>query len=302
MINIIDLITNKETIVRKRITNFIEKLFNHIKFEFYHDRFKKVVYCEDGFITESEIKMKMAYDSFMYLVFNRRNTLTKNILSTFMFIYFGKEIDNTIIVKLTNTYFKLYDLPPIEKALKFHLDIYNSLKDYDYNDRLIISLFFFNYILITNNIPCIQLLKNEIIKYEEIRDKNDLSRLNMFFIDVIFNQSYQDKSFYKNIKEISYKDIYNTIYNLKEIINNKYMIKKIYLYGSFVKGLNRIDSDIDLIVEFNLDCLVEEKELLKKELTQYLQSIFNRYVDIHEISGYLSDDFLRKNKKIKEIV
>ena len=61
MINIIDMVSNKETIVRKRITNFIEKLFKYIKADFRHDIYKAIVSCEEECITDLEIKMKIGH-------------------------------------------------------------------------------------------------------------------------------------------------------------------------------------------------------------------------------------------------
>ena len=75
-----------------------------------------------------------------------------------------------------------------------------------------------------------------------------------------------------------------------------------YLYGSFAKVQNRIDSDLDLLVSFNLDLLKDKKDKYKEELIEYLFSIFSTYVDIHEVSNYITNDSLIQNRKIKKIL
>lgn len=39
-------------------------------------------------------------------------------------------------------------------------------------------------------------------------------------------------------------------------IVNEYPIKKIILFGSRAEGINREDSDVDLIMEFSMRCLL----------------------------------------------
>ena len=73
------------------------------------------------------------------------------------------------------------------------------------------------------------------------------------------------------------------------------------IFGSFLKDDYRIDSDIDLLV------LMEEGIPLKKRrekiegLSLYLEERFNRYVDIHEVFRYLTDNFIKETNEIKII-
>ena len=71
--DILDVIVNKETIVRKRIVSFLERVFDYLGFDFRHDIFKSIVYCEAEYVTETEAKFKMAFDAFVFLLLNRKN-------------------------------------------------------------------------------------------------------------------------------------------------------------------------------------------------------------------------------------
>lgn len=305
MIDIIDLVSNKETIVRKRITGFIEKMFNYIKVDFRHDNYKAIVYSEEECITDLEIKMKMVYDSFMYLVFNRKNQLSIYILNTFFQIYLGYKLDEIKVHKICNKYYLLYNETPIDKAIMFSSFIKHELSELNKEDRIFISLIMFNYCLVACEIPCIKFSCNEIEKYVELTDEyvktNDISALYSFIISIIHNQKFQDKNYYRNLKELNAGIVYKQINSQKEEIKTKFKVKQMYLYGSFAKSQNRKDSDLDLIVAFDLDLLNEEKDKYKNGLINYLFDMFNTYVDIHELSNYIPGDSLIKNRKIKKL-
>ncbi len=305
LLDMLDLIKGKETIVRKRIVNFFEKIFNYFSYDFKHDTYKAIVYCEEEYITKAEAKFKMAYDSFMYLVFNRKNQLSTYVLNTFFQILLGNKYDEAICLKLCNKFYFLYDETPIDKAILFSIYIYEELSEIENEDRLLISLIMFNYCLITREIPCIQFFSLDIKKYieliEEYKISKDMQKLYLFILGLFNKQAFQDKKYYINNVNVDVKDVFSELYLNRENIKNKYGIKNIYLYGSFSKNKNRMDSDIDLIVAFNLDLLVEEKEKLKSQFNYYIYSKFNRYPDIHELSNYLTNEALINNRKIKKI-
>jgi predicted nucleotidyltransferase len=64
----------------------------------------------------------------------------------------------------------------------------------------------------------------------------------------------------------------------KQNISQKYHLKKIGIFGSYARGEQTPESDLDLLVEFedNTPDLTEKKEFLRKEI----QSIFQIHVDI----------------------
>lgn len=61
---------------------------------------------------------------------------------------------------------------------------------------------------------------------------------------------------------------------------SEYGVRKIGLFGSYAKGVQREDSDIDIIAEF-------EKPIGFKfiEFTEYLEKIFNKKVDVLTYAG-----------------
>jgi len=65
----------------------------------------------------------------------------------------------------------------------------------------------------------------------------------------------------------------------KQNISRKYHLKKLGIFGSYARNEQTIESDLDLLVEFedNTPDLTEKKDFLRKEI----QSVFHIPVDIY---------------------
>ncbi|MCU4138902.1 MAG: putative nucleotidyltransferase MJ0435 [Thermodesulfobacteria bacterium] len=76
----------------------------------------------------------------------------------------------------------------------------------------------------------------------------------------------------------TFEDIKKILEQQKEFLKNKYKIKEIGIFGSFVRGDITEDSDVDILVEF------EEVPSLFKfiEIENYLSNILGIKVDLVE--------------------
>ena len=300
----IEKFNNKEVFVRKNIAGFVEKVCNFFGYDLNHDRFKKVAYNEDGFNNSKEEKAKRIYDAYIYLLFNSKNVLTNKIINTFFYIYFGEAIDSNVSLRIARRHFDYLDKPVIESAINFHIDVYNEIDCVGDEDKTIISLMFFNYCLAKNEIPTLQMLCSDYEEYIEKRNKflNDNKiELFDFLLNEVMNGKVQEKRYYENLTEISLKDIYCVFKKDEELLKSEYFIKHLSIFGSFAKGINRIDSDIDILVAINLDLTKEEKNKIIKKIKERYFNIFNRFIDVSEISQYLNDEFIKKLPYIKNI-
>ncbi|MCG3166170.1 MAG: hypothetical protein POELPBGB_01946 [Bacteroidia bacterium] len=64
----------------------------------------------------------------------------------------------------------------------------------------------------------------------------------------------------------------------KEYFRKEFHVSKIGLFGSFARGEQRSDSDIDILIELETD--TQNIYDLKWELREYLQKKLNRNVDV----------------------
>ena len=74
----------------------------------------------------------------------------------------------------------------------------------------------------------------------------------------------------------------NFLLDKKEEILSKYKIESIYLYGSFIKNSQRIDSDIDIAGVFIDGLSYKEKVRLSESFKEYITKQFNRHADFME--------------------
>lgn len=295
---------NKELYVRKVLVSFIEDVFNFLGYNLEHDRIKKVLYAEDSFKSIDEEKIKRVYDAYIYLVFNAKNPLTNRILNTFFYIYFGKEIDTNISLRIASKFFDFIDKPIIESATDFHICVFNEIDFINEEDKLIISLIFFNYFLIKNNIPTIRMMVSDLESYLEKKkeyEKGNKISLYQFFFELIDKAKVQDKSYYQNLRELTLQDIYKTLKEDEEFIKKNYSIKHLSVFGSFAKQINRIDSDIDLLASFSLDLTSNEKKEIVVQFKNHYFKKFSRFIDVSEISEYLDDEFIKRIPYVKKI-
>lgn len=295
---------NKELYVRKVLVSFIEDVFNFLGYNLEHDRIKKVLYAEGSFKSIDEEKIKRVYDAYIYLIFNAKNPLTNRILNTFFYIYFGKEIDTNISLRIASKFFDFIDKPIIESATDFHICVFNEIDFINEEDKLIISLIFFNYFLIKNDIPTIRMMVSDLESYlekkKEYENGNKIS-LFQFFFELIDEAKVQDKSYYQNLKELTLQDIYKTLKEDEEFIKKNYSIKHLSVFGSFAKQINRIDSDIDLLASFSLDLTSSEKKEIVVQFKNHYFNKFSRFIDVSEISEYLDDEFIKRIPYVKKI-
>ncbi len=87
----------------------------------------------------------------------------------------------------------------------------------------------------------------------------------------------------------SKEEIFETLINIKRELNVNYRVKKIGLFGSYVRNKQTATSDIDFLVEFENDA-----DLFHFiGLSRYLEEIFNTKVDV--ISKPSLKEELKKN-------
>ncbi|MBC8487251.1 MAG: nucleotidyltransferase family protein [Ignavibacteria bacterium] len=82
------------------------------------------------------------------------------------------------------------------------------------------------------------------------------------------------------------EDIISIINKHKVELEDKYKVKEIAIYGSFTRGEQNEESDIDILVEFN-----EPVGFLFIHLADYLEEILGTKVDL------LTPDAIKPNRK-----
>ena len=82
--------------------------------------------------------------------------------------------------------------------------------------------------------------------------------------------------------------IIESIKNKKQYLKNEFGVEEIALFGSFARGEEKIDSDIDFLVTFNKPSFSKLMGLY-----EYLQKTLNSKVDVIRKGPHLSANFLK---------
>lgn len=88
------------------------------------------------------------------------------------------------------------------------------------------------------------------------------------------------------------RDVEKILKDQKDFLLQKYYVGKIGLFGSFVREEQTENSDIDILVEF-----IRPVGFEFVELKEYLESIFNRPVDLvtlNAIKPYMKQEILNE--------
>ncbi len=305
MEEIYQLTQNKRIFVRKRIGAFLEKALRYCGYDFDHDVFKKVIYSEDTYKTPVEEKIKCYYDAYMYLLSNDKTVISRSLWKRFYYLFMEEELEPFMATKLACKYFRIRHLAPIEQAIEYHLFVYQEFKQLKDEERFMLSLLIFNFILVRNRIPCIQIFRCDFKKYEPAREeyfKGNKSRMLDLILTILKKNPYMEKSYYKNLKQFSLEDILQFVNRKKVEFQTEYHMKGLWVHGSFAKRKERIDSDIDLLVELSLDLNYQQRQEILNEIKKVFFDEFQRMIDIHELIEYLDDEILKEMKTTQKLI
>lgn len=295
---------NKVLIARKTTACFIEKIFNFCDSFINHDDLKEILYGERYCKTPLEYKIKNYYDGYMYLLHNACNPLTSDVFNRFYYIIKAEIPDKAFVQEIVSYYFYQHELGTIEKAIDFHLYVREKMTNFDSLDKLVIPLMLFNYCLVSGNIPTIKMPISALIEYMNKLlqyDNGNKEEINLYLLNYVLGSKIYSAKYMKQLKDITSKEVIQQLKNDEKELKDNYRITTLILYGSFGKGKERIDSDIDLIISLDPNLLKEEKMTIINQLEEKYYQVFGRYVDIQEMNYLLTDDFIKEAVNIKII-
>lgn len=285
-------ILDSEKVTRKRTIGFIKKLLGFVKIPYYYPTFKAMIYAEDEPKSRLDIEVKAIYDSYVYLISNSKQKLTKEVLNKFLYIMKQEEFYDDEIMKIQTAYYYPSNKNVFEKIVDFHFKLEELLYRFEEKYILMIMFMMLNYALLNNDYCSVQISFKQFHQYKEIKEKyfnGERKDTYDFFYQIVTNQLNQSKDFYDQLKEISKEEIVNQIKQNKQKIQEKYKFKKMFIFGSIASSKVRFDSDIDLLVEFEEEVDIDDKRKYIDEFSKEYQKIFNRFIDIHELGKFVNE-------------
>lgn len=216
-------------------------------------------------------------NSLNYLFNNINQEFDEEIIKALYYLFTNTLIDKTIANEIVKLYYKNIDNSAYYLSALVHLFIIKTTNNIEF--AFIVS----ELIMLKKN-------KNVIIPrtyshgdYTDAIVNKDLSLLVrlMFEMEYICNQKYPCK--YSRAEVIKKIKLY------KEYLIDTFNIKKLYLFGSFAKGTNNENSDIDFLVILD-ESLINIERLNQIELIkEYLSELFECSVDVLDFTFALKE-------------
>jgi uncharacterized protein len=281
----IEIVTNKTTV------KFIKNILTCCGLEFRYEEYRKLIYGFRPIETKEDLLVKSTYDSYIFLMLNRRNMIMEYLLKRYYLLLTSKILAPEKITEISSFYYMPSEQSDLERIVDFHYAMYGYFEDETEAIKKVIALSFFNFMLIRYGYGAVRFLYIQLLEYDKIREQynsGDKEAAYAYFTKMVLEETHQSTSYYDNLKETSREAIISQIREDKTLIENLYKVKSMALFGSYAKGKNREDSDIDLLVKFNEDMSHEEKINNRDMLSKHISTKFNRYADILECSYYLS--------------
>ncbi|OQC10540.1 MAG: Nucleotidyltransferase domain protein [Tenericutes bacterium ADurb.Bin087] len=214
---------------------------------------------------------------------------TTKIVDSTLFLYqslVNEKVDKekkTLIKRIDALVMNIVNTDDIAELMLILSQIFKEA-NFPYNYFYIFTIL--NFYLMQNDISNIYISVEDARNLQAIEDESKTIKLIEYkkLLSYIFtNDNGLPLSYLENLKPISLVDIKAVINQAKKFIQAECQIKEVYLYGSFARKIERLESDIDLAVIFEEDMSFKEKEEIHKALKEYLFDKFKRFVDVLEI-------------------
>lgn len=121
-----------------------------------------------------------------------------------------------------------------------------------------------------------------------------------YLISAINNNKTPKENDYRGLEIISFSQIYNIFKNEQKVLE-AYGIRHLFIFGSYAKNTERVDSDVDLLVIMNQDLTNKEKEANLMILSDMFYKKTKHFVDFMEISDYLNDTIIKELNDVNKL-
>lgn len=286
------MIVNKD-IDLKFYYRFVEFTSKLLGVDLTHERFKCIILDDVKAETETERRVKMFADSYLYAINNKNQLFTPSVIKSIYYLLTQDKMTDDLVEKIITQYYQNYEKPSHYLAVIMHIMILDLIEERGIELGFIVS-----------SLIMLKKQRGPLVPYQFIHKsyKRAIKEQNIDKIMVIFSQIEAKEKHKANLGFVSTEIIIDIIKRLKPELMSKCKVEKLYLYGSYAKENIQASSDIDLLVVFNSNLVDLERERKRKKLKEILKTELNRTIDLLDFSHALKKlDFSEMENIIKLI-
>lgn len=288
---------NQKKVYFKEIPSFITTISNHLGYQIQILQVKDMFSLNYEVYSQEEEKIKDYLDTYFFLLNNSCNAVNERIIKKSLFLLTNKRVNKEKVEKILTNFYSIEEEINISKIIKLSFETSNLVKNK--KDKYIYFLMLINYLLLHYNFKAIKYFSDDFSTLDELIDKYKENEKELLETYITLKESLSknlDEDYYKNLRKVSLKDITSYLYENKEILQKKYQVESLAIFGSFVKDKERLDSDIDLIVRFERFIPLLKRNRYKEEIQEMIYQKFNRFSDIHIESELINENNIKTFK------
>lgn len=288
---------NQKKVYFKEIPSFITTISNHLGYQIQILQVKDMFSLNYDIYSKEEEKIKDYLDTYFFLLNNSCNAVNERIIKKSLFLLTNKRVNKEKVEKILTNFYSIEEEINISKIIKLSFETSNLVKNK--KDKYIYFLMLINYLLLHYNFKAIKYFSDDFSTLDEVINKYKENEKELLETYITLKEAMSknlDEDYYKNLRKVSLKDITSYLYENKEILQKKYQVESLAIFGSFVKGKERLDSDIDLIVRFEKFIPLLKRNRYKEEIQEMIYQKFNRFSDIHIESELINENNIKTFK------
>ncbi|MDY2575331.1 MAG: nucleotidyltransferase domain-containing protein [Bacilli bacterium] len=288
---------NQKKVYFKEIPSFITTISNHLGYQIQILQVKDMFSLNYDIYSKEEEKIKDYLDTYFFLLNNSCNAVNERIIKKSLFLLTNKRVNKEKVEKILTNFYSIEEEINISKIIKLSFETSNLVKNK--KDKYIYFLMLINYLLLHYNFKAIKYFSDDFSTLDEVINKYKENEKELLETYITLKEAMSknlDEDYYKNLRKVSLKDITSYLYENKEILQKKYQVESLAIFGSFVKGKERLDSDIDLIVRFERFIPLLKRNRYKEEIQEMIYQKFNRFSDIHIESELINENNIKTFK------
>ena len=278
----------------KEIPAFITKISNHIGYQVQIFQVKDMYNGDYECFSSEEDRVKSYLDCYIFLLNNVPNVICKSIVEKAIFIMSQKRVNKSRLEEVISEFISIKEERNIKKIINISFNLSSLIRNN--KDKYIFRLMIMNYLLLHYHYKAIKYYRGDfkiLDQYLKEYSNGNKENLENYIISKEVESKELSEDYYMNLKEVKLEEIVEFIKINKEEFIKKYRIDSLAIFGSFAKGKERLDSDIDIMIRFEDFVPLLKRNQYVKEIEDKLFNKFNRFSDIHVENEIMSEQEIK---------
>ena len=278
----------------KEIPSFITKISNHIGYQVQIFQVKDMYNGDYECFSSEEDRVKSYLDCYIFLLNNVPNVICKSIVEKAIFIMSQKRVNKSKLEEVISEFISIKEERNIKKIINISFNLSSLIRNN--KDKYIFRLMIMNYLLLHYHYKAIKYYRGDfqiLDQYLKEYSNGNKENLENYIINKEVESKELSEDYYMNLKEVKLEEIVEFIKINKEEFIKKYRIDSLAIFGSFAKGKERLDSDIDIMIRFEDFVPLLKRNQYIKEIEDKLFNKFNRFSDIHVENEIMSEQEIK---------